>query len=112
MSIFGGVNRFADRVEARLPRWLRWDFWGDPISWAHHTLWALLITGLFALFGWAQVGAVMALAFYVVREGEALWLARHQPGIFWRGRPHWTGWAIDGFMDCVGPAFVAWWVCG
>lgn len=58
----------------------------------------------------AKIGAIVALAFYLVREGEALWLARGKPGALWRGRPHWTGWLVDGLLDCVGPAFVVWWL--
>lgn len=116
MSIFDPLNTFADDVERRLPRWLQYDLWGDPISWVHHAVWALLCAAVGALIGLlvglprlgAKIGALLALTFYVAREGERLWAERGRPGALWRGRPHWTGWLVDGVLDCVGPALVVW----
>lgn len=90
---------FADAVERKLFRgWFDWDTWGDPVTWIHHGLWALVFTGVGALCGWpfglaglgASIGSKCALGFYLLREG----LSRN-------------GW--DSVMDCVGPALVAWW---
>jgi hypothetical protein len=110
---------FADRVEARLFRgWFDLDTWGDPVTWIHHALWALVFAGIGALIGWpfglaalgAKIGALGSVAFYVVREGLALRRAWGSPGMWWRGKPHHTGWLVDGILDCVGPALVAWWL--
>lgn len=115
--IFDGLNLLADRLERRLPRWFQYDGGGgDFVTWIHHALWALLFAGCGALIAWplgsaevgAQVGAWLALAFYIVREGEGIIAAWGSPGMLWRGAPHWTGWLIDALMDCVGPALLVW----
>lgn len=117
-GFFGPLSRFADNIEERyLPRWFRWNGGGgDFVSWIHHTLWALVFAGFGVLIGWmagepvlgAKGGSLMALAFYLLRESISLVDQWGDPGMWWRGRPHWTGYLPDAVMDCVGPALVAW----
>ena len=119
MSIFDVPNRYADDVERWLFKgWADWDTWGDPVTWVHHFLWALTFAGVGALIGLpfglaalgAKIGALVALAIYLAREWETIRDSWDQPGMWWRGRPHWSGYLVDGVMDCVGPALVALWL--
>ena len=111
---FKSLNAWADRVEKMLPRFLRWP--PDPISWLHHTAftalaglglggWALLTLGTFGR-GFAVGTSVMAL-FYIVREGKGIYEQWGNPGRWWRGWPHLTGWLVDGVCDCLFPLTLA-----
>jgi len=117
---FKSLNKWADRLEKRLPRFLRWP--PDPISWLHHSaftataglglgLWAWLTLGTFGI-GFASGASVMA-AFYAIREGRGIYLQWGNPGMWWRGWPNLTGWFVDGVMDFLCPlavAVCAWWM--
>lgn len=115
---FVRLNGWADRVEHVFPSWLQYVRWGDPATWVQHTLitalmggWGALISGL-AVDGDFRTGflhwAAIWAGFYVVRE---LWafVEKHrakEPGLWWRGGQHRTGWVVDGLMDMAGPCSV------
>lgn len=122
------LNRFADAIENRLP-WFSWNRWGDPVSWVHHLLWALLVACIGRMVGGSDgqvAGAFAACSFYALRETVSVgerWRA-------WRaGDPHGplvdrsvygptvangfapqrgvhVGFVIDSTMDQVGPLLV------
>lgn len=127
MNPFGAVNAWADRLEKSLPRWLQYDYVGDPVSWyfSHpaFTLGAAMIgaglgvpLGLGALG--AQVGAWTAVACYLIREGieaRARYRRDGWPGAWKRlhrnpyPRPEavQVGWLADAIGDVAGPTLVA-----
>lgn len=111
---FASLNAFADRLEKKLPRFLRWP--PDPISWLHHTaftalaglglgLWAMLTIYEFGR-GFAVGTSIMA-AFYFVREAKGIYEQWGRPGMWWRGWPHLTGWFVDGVCDFLFPTTLA-----
>jgi len=122
---FAALNAFADSVENHLPRplaWLGWKKGGNPVSWLQHALWTVgagLVGGVLAWsfsagfwVGLSEFATVVALCFYVPREG---WQAvQHYrdvgwTGAWWIGRTHpFTGWVWDGVGDTLGPVLVVW----
>jgi len=112
------LNAKADEFERKVPMWLRWEMWGDPISWFQHAsgaagvgvalgLLSKLLEGSFTLG--LRHGTALMLVFYLVREGYGFWLQRGDGGKWWRGAPHYTGWVVDGVMDVVIVAMVTIW---
>ncbi len=105
------LNRWANRLEKKLPRPLRWP--PDPITWVHHAAFTLLAgvgTGAWGVIcgvGFLTFGAWIMVAFYVVREGLGFVEQWGDPGMFWRGWPHMTGWFVDGVLDVALPLAVA-----
>lgn len=116
---FYALNKFADDVERKMPKWFTWDARGDWISWVHHALWTALAGSGGGLITLVLLGAFRPgfqrfalgmLCFYVAREGWGLWTQRGGPGAWSRpGRkPTRVGWAVDGIMDVVGPTLIFW----
>ena len=116
---FGLLSKLADRFEKKVlkPFRLDWDTHGDPASWFHHagiTALAGAIGGLISLkTGGAfwegfQAFSALTVVAYALREGNAAWEQRGDPGFWWRGGGHKTGWGVDGAMDVIFPAIVCW----
>lgn len=122
---FALLNQFADATEKRLPAslvWLGWSKGGNPISWAQHALWTILVAligGCLAAWssfafhvGLREFATIMLVAFYLPRE---TWDARRHlkdegwGTAFWVDGTHpYTGWLWDGIGDILGPALVVW----
>ena len=103
--------------------WLTFQRWGDPATWAHHTLITIAISIIGAIlatfsgtamglgaFAWGCGGA----AYYVQREisiiRHHLSLEHDEGGAIWRGAPHYTGWLVDGIGDALFPILYVLWL--
>ena len=127
------VEAFFDYVEHNyLPKWLRWEYIGDPVSWyfSHPiivVLGALIGAALSLVWPWANAlrGALVVACIYTfVREPIAAFLGYQQEG--WDGafrrvlrnptslpRAIQVGWVVDGIGDVVGvwlTVLLIWWV--
>ncbi len=108
------LSKWADRLEKKLPRILRWP--PDPITWVHHASFTVLagvgmgvwawVCGVGFAWGFAEGSTIVAVV-YVVREGLGFVEQWGDPGMWWRGWPHLTGWFVDGIMDFMCPLIVA-----
>jgi hypothetical protein len=116
---FAALNLWADRAEHTFPSWLQYIRWGDPATWVQHACvtaimagWGALISGFALRQGFAGGflhWSVIWASFYVIRELGSFYLywRANEPGPWWRGGQHRTGWVIDGLMDMAGPCSVA-----
>ena len=110
-------NRWADELEAHVfPPWFRWEKQGDPVSWVQHGLTAFAVSlygGILSLLApesfalGALIGAWVAWAAYVVREGLTIRERWGRPLKWSHPSPHRVGWMVDGILDTVGPLIVA-----
>ena len=106
------LNALAVAWEPRLPNWLRFERWGDPATWVHHTLVTMVVSIVGAIlamlsgtdmglgaFAWGCGGA----AYYLYREvTDFLHHLSHREeagNAIWRGPPHYTGWVVDCLGD-------------
>ena len=114
---FQTANFYADYLETFFPCWFQWGHSGDPVSWIHHALvalvvslwggvWAVLLTPDGFLFG-AAFGGWCAFGGFVVRETWGALDNLMKPNAWTHPSPHRVGWAVDGIMDCIGPLLVA-----
>ena len=118
-----GLNILADSLEKKIPVWLTFQRWGDPATWAHHTLITIAISiigAVLAMFSGTAMG-LGALAwgcggagYYVQREISNIRYhlsPEHDEGsAIWRGPPHYTGWLVDGIGDALFPILYVLWL--
>lgn len=129
--LYDRLNAWADRFEKRrLPKWLTYDYWGDPVSWvfSHPAFAACAATigaGVGAMLapfvrppvpGWrlgAVIGALCAALVYTfyreLREALRAYRTQGWAGAWWRLRRNpyprpeaiQVGWLVDGIGDIV-----------
>ena len=118
-----GLKILSDSLEKKIPVWLTFQRWGDPATWAHHTLITIAISiigAVLAMFSGTAMGlgaftwAFGATAYYVQREisniRHHLSLEHDEGGAIWRGTPHYTGWLVDGIGDALFPILYVLWL--
>jgi len=118
-----GLKILSDSLEKKIPVWLTFQRWGDPATWAHHTLITIAISiigAVLAMFSGTAMGlgaftwAFGATAYYVQREisniRHHLSLEHDEGGAIWRGEPHYTGWLVDGIGDALFPILYVLWL--
>jgi len=118
-----GLKILSDSLEKKIPVWLTFQRWGDPATWAHHTLITIAISiigAVLAMLSGTAMGlgaftwALGATAYYVQREisniRHHLSLEHNEGSAIWRGAPHYTGWLVDGIGDALFPILYVLWL--
>lgn len=124
---YAAINDWADRLEKRLPRFVQYDYVGDPASWYFsHPAFCYAVALLGAAVAYVQggdvangmvAGAVVAALYYTCIR-EPLNALDHYKRVGWAGafrrinpNPYCKGWQCGWLVDGVGDFVGCWLLC-